>query len=213
MTTERLDDARDLLLEKLDLRRRMRALRDALPEAGREAAAASLAEHLERWLARACRMPAPGAALGSFLPIGSEIDPRPAAARLAARGALVAVPAIREGELVFRRLGEAEALEPQGFGTLAPGEAAPVLEPLVLLVPLLAFDGAGRRIGYGRGFYDRAIARLRAARADTLAVGVGFEAQRVERVPVDGHDEALDAVLTESGAWVPSEPLPAAGPR
>ena len=83
------------------------------------------------------------------------------------------------------------------FGAEIP-EEGPWVEPDVLIVPLLAFDARGYRLGYGGGFYDRTLAGLR-ARHGVLAVGFAFAAQEVDVVPVDGFDQRLDAVVTEQG--------------
>jgi 5-formyltetrahydrofolate cyclo-ligase len=91
-----------------------------------------------------------------------------------------------------------EPLVPGGFGTLVPMSETGVVEPAVLLVPLLAFDRQGRRLGYGKGHYDRAIARLQAG-AGVLTIGVAYAAQEVAEVPTEPHDKALDAIVTERG--------------
>jgi 5-formyltetrahydrofolate cyclo-ligase len=83
------------------------------------------------------------------------------------------------------------------FGALIPAEGA-WLEPEVLIVPLLAFDRRGYRLGYGGGFYDRTLERLR-ARGATLALGFAFAAQEVEAVPIEPTDQRLDVLLTETG--------------
>ena len=86
-----------------------------------------------------------------------------------------------------------------GFGTHEPGTEAAKAVPDIVLAPLLAFDDAGRRLGYGGGFYDRTLRALRATR-QVIAVGVGYQAQRVDEVPsVDG-DEKLDWIVTEEQA-------------
>nr|WP_209740454.1 5-formyltetrahydrofolate cyclo-ligase [Aureimonas populi] len=141
------------------------------------------------------------AILGAYLPIRSEVDPRSLMTVLAERGARVCAPAIKGDHLEFREWTPAAVLEPQGLGTRAPGPAAPVLRPEILLVPLAGFDRRGHRLGYGRGFYDRAIARLRADGAPLLAIGLAFSAQEVPAVPDDPFDIALDAIVTEA-EWV-----------
>jgi 5-formyltetrahydrofolate cyclo-ligase len=83
------------------------------------------------------------------------------------------------------------------FGALIP-EEGPWIEPQVVIVPLLAFDARGYRLGYGGGFYDRTLAGLRARHA-VLAVGFAFAAQEVDEVPIDLYDQPLDAVVTERG--------------
>ncbi|WP_158873609.1 5-formyltetrahydrofolate cyclo-ligase [Antarcticirhabdus aurantiaca] len=144
--------------------------------------------------------PVPGTILSGFLPIRSEIDLRPAMTAFASeRGCRLCVPAIVEGELQFRELLRDAPLEPQGFGTLAPGPGAAVLDPELMLVPLSAFDRQCRRVGYGRGYYDRAIAAIRARGVVPHLVGVAFAAQEVERAPTDAFDVPLDMIVTEAG--------------
>ena len=87
---------------------------------------------------------------------------------------------------------------PAGFGTREPVESAPEIEPDLLLVPLLAFDAQGYRLGYGGGFYDRTLAGLR-QRKPILAVGFAYAEQEVDAVPCEGHDQRLDALLTPAG--------------
>ncbi|RIX98760.1 5-formyltetrahydrofolate cyclo-ligase [Aureimonas flava] len=189
----------DIAGRKAELRRDARARREAIAPALRIEAAFALAEHV------AADEVFDGLdVVGAYLPIGSEIDPRPAMTALADRRLRLAAPAIVAGELEFRELLRDGELERQGLGTVAPGAGARVLEPDVLLVPLLAFDRRGARIGYGRGFYDRAIARLLAVRPRLVTVGLAFDAQEVDEVPVEPHDRFLDRILTESGVRIPS---------
>ncbi len=191
----------DIIERKAEMRRIARARREAIPAAMRIEAAFALAEHL-----------ATDSSfdhvdvVGAYLPIGSEIDPRPAMTVLADRKLRLAAPAIVEGDLEFRELLRDGELVSQGLGTVAPGASARRLEPDVLLVPLLAFDRRCARIGYGRGFYDRAIARLLALKPKLLTIGLAFDAQEVDEVPAEGHDRFLDRILTESGVRVPSAP-------
>ena len=83
------------------------------------------------------------------------------------------------------------------FGALIPAEGA-WIEPEVLIVPLLAFDARGFRLGYGGGFYDRTLEGLR-ARRPTLALGFAFAAQEMDEVPIEDTDQPLDAIVTETG--------------
>ena len=181
------------IVRELGLRRRA-----ALSIEARATASAAINDRL---LALICDRRIRSAA--GYLPIRSEVDPRPAMAELAARGIPVAVPAIVNADLVFRRLDGAETMERQGFGTYAPGADAEHLHPDLLIVPLAAFDMACGRCGYGKGFYDRAIARL-APGGGLLAIGVAFDAQRVDHVPMEAHDCALDMIVTESAVHRPS---------
>jgi 5-formyltetrahydrofolate cyclo-ligase len=190
----------DLSRLKDAVRKAALARRDALDPASRVAAGARLAD-----LVGGLAIP-PGALVSGFWPIRSEIDPRPAMERLAARGHPLALPVIvDEGtRLIFRRWRAGDRLVVAGFGLSEPGPEAEEVAPDVLLVPLAAFDRQGDRIGYGRGYYDRAIARLEAERP-RLKIGVAFSVQEAERVPTEPHDRRLDLILTEAG---PVRPVP-----
>jgi 5-formyltetrahydrofolate cyclo-ligase len=97
-------------------------------------------------------------------------------------------------------------LEQGPFGTLHPPARSPVVCPRVLLVPLIAFDLEGGRLGYGAGYYDRTIAGLR-AHGQVTAIGLAYDVQRVDAVPADKHDQPLDAVITPSGIfWFDDDP-------
>jgi 5-formyltetrahydrofolate cyclo-ligase len=140
-----------------------------------------------------------GRVLSGYMPMRSEIDPLPA---MAAHQGPVGVPVIlaRDTPLKFREWSPGCRLVQGAFRALIPEEGAWV-EPEVMIVPLLAFDARGYRLGYGGGFYDRTLELLR-ARGPVLAVGFAFAAQEVEAVPVDGFDQRLDAVVTERGVTV-----------
>ncbi len=142
----------------------------------------------------------PGEVVSGFLPIRTEVDLRPLMAHFASKGARLCVPAIIDKEtIVFRELVRGAAMIDMGFGTVGPGPEAAILEPTLMLMPLAAFDGQGNRIGYGAGYYDRAIARLRDKGIQPRLIGIAFDCQQVEAVPIEPHDVPLDAILTESG--------------
>ena len=142
----------------------------------------------------------PGQVISGFWPIRSEVDIRPLMARLRERGARLCLPAIIDKQtIVFRELVPGASIVETGFGTTGPAEDAPVLDPDIMLVPLAAFDRTGHRIGYGAGYYDRAIARLRLKGHMPRLIGIAFDCQEVASVPAEPHDVALDALLTESG--------------
>lgn len=189
--------------EKRALRRDARVIRAAAAtELGVEAAAAALRE---RFLAAVA--PPEGVVVSGYWPMGDELDPRPLMTALAARGHRLALPAIRGAgqPLAFRAWQAGDALRPAGFGTREPAASAEELSPGLLLVPLLAFDAAGYRLGYGGGFYDRSLAQLRAA-GDILAVGLAYAAQQVAAVPREATDQPLDLVVTEAGVVTPVHP-------
>lgn len=139
--------------------------------------------------------------VAAYAPFHSEIDPMPLLGALAARGQAIALPVVdAPGQpLRFRRWRPGEALIAGQFGAREPRAAAPELHPQIVLVPLVAFDGAGYRLGRGGGFYDRTLSALRAA-GPCVAAGLGFSAQRVAHVPREAHDQRLDYVITEDGA-------------
>lgn len=144
---------------------------------------------------------APGAAISAFLPILSEVDLTETIARLDERGHPVGLPVMVKSGLVFRRVRPGDALVPLGFGTRGPGPDAPEIIPDVLLMPLTAFDRQGGRVGYGRGFYDRAVADLRAAGRFPRLIGIAFSVQEVAAVPMEPHDAPLDMIVTERNVF------------
>ncbi len=135
-----------------------------------------------------------GKVLAGYMPMRTEIDPLPA---MSAHQGAVGVPVIIAAAtpLRFREWGPGVAMLAGAFGAAIPAEGAWVV-PQVLIVPLLAFDARGYRLGYGGGFYDRTLMGLR-SRAPTLAIGFAFGAQEVDAVPIDEFDQKLDAVVTE----------------
>ncbi len=168
------------------------ARRDALAPEERAAASQALA-------ARAFPLPIePGVVVSGFIPLSSEIDIRPLMRTLADAGAKLALPVVvgRGEPLVMRAWAFGEPLESGGWGISEPAASAPEVFPDILLVPLLAFDRSGHRIGYGAGYYDMTITALRAKKPVT-AIGVAFAAQEVAQVPTTPRDARLDLVLTE----------------
>jgi 5-formyltetrahydrofolate cyclo-ligase len=132
-----------------------------------------------------------------YWPMGDEADPRALANALAARGHTLALPVVaaKRSPLHFRSWQAGDALVVHPFGMHEPPERAARVTPDVLLVPLLAFDAKGTRLGYGGGFYDRTLHAL----AEKRAIGVAFAGQEVETLPCHEHDHPLDAVITEKG--------------
>jgi 5-formyltetrahydrofolate cyclo-ligase len=187
--------AADIESAKRDLRReaaeRRRTAVQASPQAGPCVR--------DRFLA--ALRPATGAGVSAYWPLEDEFDPRPLFIELHRRGHPIGLPVIlgKGQPLLFRRWTPDVALVRGSFRVMTPPPEAPEVVPQVLLVPLLAFDRAGYRLGYGGGFYDRTIAGLRASR-EVLAVGVALAAQEVSAVPRDDTDEPLDWVVTEQEA-------------
>jgi 5-formyltetrahydrofolate cyclo-ligase len=150
-----------------------------------------------------------GATISGFWPMGDEMDVTPLLAQLHAAGHPIGLPVVvKKGEpLIFRSWQPGQTLVSGGFGTEIPAPSAPEVVPDVLIVPLLAFDSNGYRLGYGGGFYDRTLHKLR-GNGNALAVGVGYAAQHVVRVPRDEYDQPLDWIITEKGAHSYATQLP-----
>lgn len=144
---------------------------------------------------------AENAVVSGYMPMRSEIDPRLLMDRLAAAGSTLCLPdVVAEGTpLEFRRWMPDDPLETGRYGISVPVPGADVLVPGLVLVPLLAFDRQGHRMGYGGGYYDRTIARLR-DEGDVLAVGLAFSGQVRDDLPVEPHDMRLDWIVTDSAA-------------
>lgn len=149
----------------------------------------------------------PAATVTGYIPFRDELDPRPLLTLLEERGFVLGAPSIveRDRPLVFRRWDVYAGLVPGrfGFGIPEPSADAPVVEPDLLLVPMLAFDRRGHRLGYGRGYYDRTLAALR-ARRPIVAVGLAFAAQEVLSLPISVGDQRLDWIVTEAALIHPS---------
>jgi 5-formyltetrahydrofolate cyclo-ligase len=147
------------------------------------------------------------ATVSGFKPFADEIDVLPLMARLAAEGWRTALPVVagRAKPLVFRAWAPGEPTVAGAWSIPVPPEGASEVQPDVLLVPMLAFDRAGFRLGYGGGFYDRTLLALRATKP-IVAVGVAFAGQEMAEVPREAHDEPLDWILTEHGASRPVNP-------
>jgi 5-formyltetrahydrofolate cyclo-ligase len=188
--TEAQAAASDVVLQaaKAAARTSARAHRATLfsPDAPKRLAEALLARHA----------PPEGAIIAGYWPMGDEMDPRPLMLALASRGHAIALPVtpLSGQPLAFRAWAPGGALRPGPMGTSEPAEGA-LVNPDWLLVPLLAFDRAGRRLGYGGGYYDRTLAALSGA----VALGIGYAAQELDEVPAGPEDAPLAAIATEAG--------------
>ncbi len=191
MTAASITDQKDRL-RKLLYKRRAEAARGDSGSAGMALAARvtdELADRLDGGLA--------GQIVSAFLPIRTEIDTRALIDRLVSAGATVVLPAIVENnpDLVFRVWVPGDPLSRGAFGVDEPLPSSAGQDPTALVIPLLAFDRAGYRLGYGGGYYDRAITRLR-ARHQIRAIGIAYDAQEVVHIPREPHDQKLDAIAT-----------------
>jgi 5-formyltetrahydrofolate cyclo-ligase len=177
---------------KAELRREALARRESMPAPLRAAAAQTIAA---RPLPVAVK---PGMIVSGYSPLKSEINPIPLLRRCAQAGAGLALPVVvgRGQPLLLRAWGFGEPLDAGVWGIREPPVSAPEVLPDILIVPLLAFDRTGHRIGYGAGYYDMTIMRLRAAKP-IIAIGIAFACQEIAKVPFTPRDAPLELVLTE----------------
>jgi 5-formyltetrahydrofolate cyclo-ligase len=195
-----VNESPDIVDRKKALRARMRAWRDSLGGAAKVRAAEAIAERgaaLVLELRGSAR-----AVVSGFASLPEELNVWPFLRRLHGAGVPLALPLV-EGKgkpLVFRAWAPGDAMDKGVWGIPQPKADKPVLEPDLLLVPLLAFDRTGRRLGYGGGFYDRTMAGLRSQKA-IVAIGLAYDEQRVDAVPHLDYDQRLDWVLTPSGPF------------
>lgn len=175
------------------LRRRALEHRDAMSVVQRNAASMRIAERLVSLLdERNSRC------VALYSPIRSEVDVQPIVAALVDSGAGMALPSVAADDLVFRSWMPGDPLIEGAFGVGQPSAEAPLVTPDAIVLPVAAFDRNCGRLGYGRGFYDWAIAGLRNAGADPWLVGAAFSVQEVEFIPAEDHDVALDMIVTEN---------------
>ena len=135
--------------------------------------------------------------VGGYWPIRSEVDPRPLMEALIERGQDVSLSQILHPHLSWRLWQPGDVLIKGGFGVREPGPDAPEVFPKALIVPLVAFDRRGGRIGYGKGHFDRAIAGLE-TQHPVLTVGLAYAVQEIDEVPIEPHDRLLDIIVTEA---------------
>ena len=191
--TQRIEKAEwlgcmDEMTEKQNLRSEARARRAQLTRADFAERIAGFANDL--------RLSA-GVVVAGYHPIRDEADPRLLVSALAARGHALALPCVASAQaaLVFRSWKVGDVLMPNAWGIAEPLATAPQVTPAVVLVPLLAFDATGHRLGYGGGYYDRTIAAL----PGLCSIGIAYAGQEVSAVPREPHDHALDMLVTENG--------------
>lgn len=174
----------------------MRARRDLVTVDEAHAAARAVASRGLEWTRARF---APGAAAAAYWPIRSELSPVPLLEALAAAGFRTALPRMKSATRVlsFHVWAPGDALVKGPLGLSEPAADAAALDPAILFLPLLAFDAAGGRLGYGGGHYDATLAQARAQGA-VAAVGLAYDLQEAVGLPIEPHDAALDAVLTET---------------
>jgi 5-formyltetrahydrofolate cyclo-ligase len=141
-----------------------------------------------------------GKIVALYKALESEISLKAVAQQLTAQGIALALPVVtgKNQPLQFRRYRWGDTLKPGVWQIPEPLSDQPEVIPNLLLIPLLAFDAMGNRLGYGGGYYDRTLRQLR-AQSSITAIGVALDCQELPQVPTAPHDEKLDAVLTETG--------------
>jgi 5-formyltetrahydrofolate cyclo-ligase len=179
---------------KTAMRARAKARRGRIAAGTRRRAPDRVAKNLLRDIA----LPS-GSVISAYWPLPDELDTGPLLAMLAAAGHQVALPVVvaSGAPLQFRRWRPGMQLCRGGFGVLVPPDDAEVVEPRIVLAPLLAFDDHGYRLGYGGGYYDRTLRARRAGQELFLAIGLAFAEQEVAEVPHGPNDERLDWLVTE----------------
>ena len=189
-----MTDPTELLKIKTEARAQAKLRRAEAAAFGGLAAAEAVSE----WVSKLLDYSPKTTIVAGYWPIGTELDARHTLSHLDLIGFGCALPVVvAKGEpLTFRTWTPQTPMERSGLGILAPAATVPEVDPDVLLVPLLAFDRAGYRLGYGAGFYDRTLERLRRSKHVT-AIGIGFADQEVDSVPRDQYDQPLDWLVTE----------------
>jgi 5-formyltetrahydrofolate cyclo-ligase len=180
-------------INKATLRGQALSRRNALGETERAEASAKIAERAADIMVSLLPN-----SVALYRPIGSECDTRALIVKAGLIGAEIGLPAIVErSRIIFRHYRQGDPLVAGGFGTSVPAAEAPLIEPDVMIVPIVGFDRSGIRLGYGRGYYDGAISTLRKAGRDPKLIGIAFSAQEVETIPAEPHDVRLDWIVTE----------------
>ena len=170
---------------------------------GKTDAPALLATHAERLIGQF------GTGIyAAYFPIRSELSPLDLLARLADLGCATAMPVTpAEGQpLRFHRWAVGNRLDDGPYGTKQSPANQPLCRPDVILAPMLAFDSTGWRLGYGGGFYDRTLAVLRGAGHHLSVIGIAYDGQKLDKIPVGPYDMPLDAVLCPTGLFTPVPP-------
>ena len=179
---------------KAALRLKARSTRAAILNSTRPGAAQAVSEHFFKSVPLKTTDIVAG-----YWRIKDEMDVQPILIRLMDSFQPVCLPVVLGDDmpLELRLWEQGTPLYEAGFGTLAPSELAPQVEPDVILMPLLGFDARGTRLGYGGGYYDRTLEKL--SKRPRL-VGVAFASQELDHIPREAHDVPLDVIVTEQGA-------------
>ncbi len=196
VATDQIGDVSELRAQKSQLRQQMKRLRDDVLQDNPTAPSEQIARHELAFLEHSA-----GTVVSAYMAMPGELDPAPLVNRLIADGTRIALPVVvAKGQpLVFRLWQPGDAMASGTWGIKEPLPDKLDVSPDIMLVPLLAFDARGGRLGYGGGFYDRTIGVLR-AQGCVITVGLALQAQAVDAVPMGPHDQYLDWILTPAGA-------------
>lgn len=195
MALSQIDEAKRALAQKV------RSARVVAHRDGGRAAATEICAQFQR--AREAGLAFDrGAVISAYWPMRDELDTRKLLIGLYEDGMRCALPVMEQNDkpLIFRQWQPGDILEEATFGVAEPAPDQPVLIPEIMMVPLLAVDREGNRVGYGGGYYDRTLLQRRQGRdGPVIAVGVAYEAQVFPVVPHDEGDARLDWLITEQG--------------
>lgn len=183
-----------IAFQKSDLRKQMLSARVGMPAATQSIAAGAVARHFADHPILAF---APSFAI--YAAMRGEVNLFPLAQHMRDYRKLICLPRIDDEHLNFHIWNDGDSLEQHGLGHAEPMAHAEAITPAVILVPLLAFDAHGHRLGYGGGYYDRTMQTLRAQENPPLFIGVAYAMQEVNHLPHAPHDQHLDGILTEQG--------------
>jgi 5-formyltetrahydrofolate cyclo-ligase len=179
--------------DKVELRRVMLEKRRNLSEDERHKAALSIGSFFASYLGD--HLPH---SVAAYMPIRGEIDPKVCIAEARQRSLILSLPVLTgASSMEFRTFSDNAKLVDAGFSTRGPDHRADVAEPDLILVPLVAFDRRGVRLGYGKGFYDRYLAKRRAKGHPPRTIGLAYSIQEIDSLPCESHDIVLDMIMTE----------------
>jgi 5-formyltetrahydrofolate cyclo-ligase len=183
-----------MALNKQQLRQEAQARRALLAAAAPNAANQAASHFLSAFNLRSKEV------VGVYWTHKTELDTRPLLDKLFRRGIMSALPLVRGNthKLEFRVWKPGDEMRNGAFGISEPLASAALVAPSMLVVPLLAFDQSGHRLGYGAGYYDVTLRALR-SKGNVMAAGFAFEGQLVSGLPAEPHDQVLDAIVTEVG--------------
>ncbi len=193
---DQIGDVSELRAQKSQLRRKMKRVRDDVLLDNPTTPSEQIAQHGLAFLN--CTA---GSIVSAYMAMPGELDPAALVKRLIATGMQIALPVVvAKGQpLIFRSWQPGDLMASGTWGIEEPRPDKTDVSPDIMLVPLLAYDAGGGRLGFGGGFYDRTIAALR-AQGSVITVGLALQAQEVDAVPMGPHDENLDWILTPAGA-------------